>query len=176
LLVLAATLAILALGTACSDDDDSSDEDERVEEQTDDSDSDDNDDEESRSDDEASDDSDDVDTSPSDGSEYLGVYTDIANDLQDEFAEECVDAIDIGSLDFSDVEFPEECEDYFDEFASRLDEVDPPDSCSDLHDLLLGLLESLAAGETDAFEDLLGGDDDQPSEGIVSASVDCSGI
>lgn len=174
-LALAVGLAIVSFGVACSGDDDDSTDETRDDVETE-AESQEDDDDAADSDDDDSGDGD-IETSPSDGEEYLGVYTDIADDLEGNFAEECVDAIDIDDLDFSDAELPEECEDYFDEFASRLDEVEPPDSCADLHELLLGVLNSLAAGESDAFEDLLGGgDDDQPSEGIISASVDCSGI
>jgi hypothetical protein len=178
--ILLSTLFLLGIAlifVACGDDDDDDDAaDDTSEEAVNGGgdESDESDDSESEADDDQDDD--DVNTSPSSGSEYLEIYTQIASNLADQFSEECVDAVDISNLDPSDVEIPEECQEYFDQFASQLDEVDPPDACADLHELLVDLLDSLAEGDTGALQDLIGGDDGEASEGIISASVECGGV
>lgn len=162
-------LCVGMAGMACSDDDD-----DLLGEQGDDATS--EADEGENGDDDDSVDGTDLETSPASGSEYLASYQQIASNLADEFGDECVGAVDFSGLDFADVEVPEECRGYFDEFAGQLDEVEPPDACADLHDLLVNALNSLAEGDDGVVRDLLEGEDGEPSEGIVEATIDCSGI
>ena len=168
-----ATLVFLCLGVAsmaCSDDDEDGVLGEQGDEAT------------SEADDGGDGDQDDsvdgadVETSPASGSEYLESYQQIASNLADAFGDECVGAVDFSGLDFSEVEVPEDCREYFDEFAAQLDEVEPPDACADLHELLVNALNSLAEGDDGVVQDLLEGEDGEPSEGIVEATIDCSGI
>ena len=169
-------LLVVATAITCGDDDESSGDANVSEETSDDSDSSEEGTEPEDTDSEGSA-NEEIDTSPASGEEYLDVYQQIASNLSDEFEDECVDSFDISELDFSDVEIPEECRDFFGSFAESLDDVEPPDACADLHELLIDALNSLAEGDNDVLEDLLGGEGEgEVSEGIIEASIDCSGL